>query len=152
MNDCLFCGQEVEQKEGKKPRLFCDGNCRNKHYYRLKAAKREKKPIGRPKSKIGDLVFEGPKVKFKKNKAGKFSLADYKEATESSYDGVKNPFPVSDEVSHFVTPDPAIQFHQTQIEMHQKEYDSIPDKTKGLGKLRAAFLLKQINILKNKLK
>lgn len=50
MNDCLFCGKEVVTKPGKKPRQFCGGNCRNKHYYKVaNEGKIRKKPGRKPK-------------------------------------------------------------------------------------------------------
>lgn len=87
---CLFCEKDIEIKAGKKPRQFCNGNCRNKHYYRQANAGKPKKPVGRPKMKEGDLVFNDPKVEFKEKRGGKWRLAekiDYKALDEKAYNG-----------------------------------------------------------------
>lgn len=49
MNKCQYCEKEVPQKDGKRARLFCNGNCRNKYYYQKQAANKPKKKVGRPK-------------------------------------------------------------------------------------------------------
>ena len=50
---CLQCGVEVPQTDGRKARLFCSANHRNKYYYAQKTAGKEPKKRGRkPVSEI----------------------------------------------------------------------------------------------------
>lgn len=46
---CKHCQKEVEQVEGKRPKLFCDNTCRSNFWYAL-----NKK--GKPKNKIQDAT------------------------------------------------------------------------------------------------
>ena len=54
MNKCQYCEKEVPQKDGKRARLFCNGNCRNKYYYQKQAANKPKKKVGRPKKTVAE--------------------------------------------------------------------------------------------------
>lgn len=54
MSKCLFCENDVPQKDGKRARLFCNGNCRNKYYYKLATVGKPKKSGGRPKKEMSE--------------------------------------------------------------------------------------------------
>ena len=67
MSKCQFCEKEVPQKDGKRARLFCNGNCRNKYYYRINAANKPKKKAGRPKK---DAALKFPHLYVPKGEVG----------------------------------------------------------------------------------
>ena len=67
MSKCLFCETDVAQKDGKRARLFCNGNCRNKYYYKINAANKPKKKAGRPKK---DAALKFPHLYVPKAEVG----------------------------------------------------------------------------------
>lgn len=58
--NCLNCGKEVEQNEGRRPKKFCDEKCRNAAHRKKvsELLKQARQPM------IQDLTFEQPKTNF----------------------------------------------------------------------------------------
>ena len=47
MNNCLNCGKELTQTPGKKEKKYCDAKCKQKHWHKLKADKKDLVKISR---------------------------------------------------------------------------------------------------------
>lgn len=44
MNNCLNCGKEIVQTQGKRERKFCSPDCKTRHWYKTHP-KKKKKPL-----------------------------------------------------------------------------------------------------------
>lgn len=67
ISNCLFCNSELPLIEGKRKREFCNGNCRNKYYYKKSREGVSPKKVGRPKG-ILEVIMEREKEVEKKLK------------------------------------------------------------------------------------
>lgn len=47
MKKCLNCGKEVIQTPGKKEKKYCDAKCKQQHWHKLRAAKKDTVKISR---------------------------------------------------------------------------------------------------------
>ena len=47
MKNCLNCGKEVIQTPGKKEKKYCDAKCKQQHWHKLKADKKDMVKISR---------------------------------------------------------------------------------------------------------
>ena len=47
MKNCLNCGKEVVQTPGKKEKKYCDAKCKQQHWHKLKADKKDMVKISR---------------------------------------------------------------------------------------------------------
>lgn len=59
--ECLNCGELVKQTQGKRAKLYCDANCRQKHW--LRKNKKANPPVrgpGRPKNNLKHVILPGP--------------------------------------------------------------------------------------------
>jgi hypothetical protein len=124
MNKCLFCGAELKSVEGKKERQFCNGNCRNKHYYKIKTSGQIKKKTGRPK--VTHLLTPGSSItQFQTKEKYINNTRDIQDVTEVV--GQMN------EISK-------------KIAEYEEEMKTIPDV--GLGAKRRKFLQSKILAIK----
>jgi hypothetical protein len=47
MSNCLNCGKELTQTPGKKEKKYCDAKCKQQHWHKLKADKKDMVKISR---------------------------------------------------------------------------------------------------------
>ena len=47
MSNCLNCGKELTQTPGKKEKKYCDAKCKQQHWHKLKAEKKDMVKISR---------------------------------------------------------------------------------------------------------
>lgn len=147
---CLCCEKMVTQVGGKKKREFCNGNCRNKYYYREARKGVEPKKKGRPKK---TFLQEHTETVEKK----RIELANkiaFMPATEKAYDGNQiNRRYLGDEIGQmpYITPDPK-EKHDLRVKLleYEAELPTVPDV--GAGKQRRKWLQNKIYELKQQLK
>lgn len=102
MSNCLTCKNPIESTPGRRPKVYCSNNCKQKDWQRKNNVKKENEPLPAPKSEKpadtkrrerevvkgaenGSLVF--PKVKKKGRKAPSVkSSIEFKPQTPESYD------------------------------------------------------------------
>lgn len=139
---CQNCKKELKQTPGKRAKIFCDSTCRSNFWQKAKRKIDENnKPENKAKIEKERIVASGKSHKKPLMPDDCLSpKIQYTQPTPESYDGPKlNTLFIIDELSQFPT------LKQDKIKALQAEYDAIPDKTKGLGKKRAEFLLKEID-------
>ena len=56
MDNCLNCGKELTQTPGKKEKKYCDAKCKQQHWHKLKA---EKKDIIKISREEYELLLKG---------------------------------------------------------------------------------------------
>lgn len=140
MTKCLDCGSDVAQKEGKRPKLFCNGNCRNKYYYKKKAANKPKKKVGRPKKDAA------PKDK---DWALNFAKIAYKEQSAPAFDGKKMNRYLGDEIGQMP---PLDQKQETQLQIDKLTAEMNGIAEGNVGTILRNKLQDKITKLKRNLK
>jgi hypothetical protein len=82
MKQCLFCKKPIKDTPGRRPKKYCDDNCRQKHFQAKRRNNKAADPFSKKSKKStkkikGDLQkAEDGKVKFVPKKTGKTTLVE----------------------------------------------------------------------------
>jgi len=141
MNECLNCGKEVVQKEGRRKRLYCSDTCRVK----FNRQKHGKKVRWVSVEKYNELLERVSKNNEPENKASIMEQRNPPTA-KSKY---QNPIT---EMDAYSKTDLSLPLTDDALKLaeYEAELPNVPENT-SLGKVRRKFLERRIKELKQQL-